>query len=746
MLDRIVNYLQGTQPSSDALWKLIKELWDKGENRSDLVKRAKRYWEGELDQSLPANIYFPQQSHTNCNVIKPIVETKLKNVLDAQFTLAVLPDINSFYDYTAIKESEAVADIFNDEIRNIFKRNNLDAIQEKVARLGLLCGYGATKTSWSDKIREDGDILIEWVKSEHMRWSKGAETINEATYIAYIIEKSPTEIKNMFAKNPDGTFNDELCKQIDEISDVEIGDLSRKQSSSVINYTNSQNSTAGRAFAEGTTQGIQGGKVCRLICMYLLDDAVYAPEEKDDNEQEGVKLEGIKAFPNGRFIVFSLDEKKKIILQDEPAPEDFKNIGNIDIFRAAQYGGLGGHSEVSDLMPLQDRINGLFTKYREKIAWDFDTMLVDEDFGMEDNAIVRSGITRVRDFKKNLKSPDVVSNGGIEKAGLLLDTIDKLKQNAYEIARVNETMLYGARQAGTTSGEQVEMLQESPMADIRAIQRNFKDWLTSVGEKCLTYIAKNYTDQRLIKLSTGMDEASMARIATNMTDQPQQMGNQVINPNERYIELLDEAMQAIKVIKYNPEWKFKVDVVSGTEIPRSRREQAALTDKLLSAGLLGDINDIDTKEAYLRANDVPDYRNIIARLRRKEEQESQKPMNFMEFVSNPELSKSVSELLKSLTGFTADRAAILQGIGLSGKPDNLIDAPVQETIKQVDTDKILPILPELVSEDPQQQQQGKAVTHIELLNNTAKSAANLMKEESNARGIPVRSEARSEGR
>jgi hypothetical protein len=328
MLDRLMSYVSGSESNSsnsnDVLWKLCRDLWLKGESKTELCRKAQKYWEGELDQSLPANIYFPQQNHTNCNIIKPIIETKLKNMLDAQFTLAVMPDVGVFYDYTAMKEAQTIADIFNEELLNIFKRNNLDALQEKLGRQAFLCGYGASKTTWDDKERHDGDIKIEWIKSEMLRWSKGADCVRESSYMAYLIEKSPAEIKELFAKNPDGSYNQDLCKEIDEISQVEIGDQGRKQSNSVVNYIYSTTglTTAGRAFAEGIS-GIQGGKKVQLVCMYMLDDSMYAPETKDDAEQEAAKLEYTKLFPNGRLVVFSLDEKKKMILVDEPAPEEF---------------------------------------------------------------------------------------------------------------------------------------------------------------------------------------------------------------------------------------------------------------------------------------------------------------------------------------------------------------------------------------------------------------------------------------
>ena len=50
------------------------------------------------------------------------------------------------------------------------------------------------------------------------------------------------------------------------------------------------------------------------------------------------------------------------------------------------------------------------------------------------------------------------------------DTKDKHKKKA----KLNETMINGVRQIGTTSAEQVESLNESPMASIRMIQKNLK--------------------------------------------------------------------------------------------------------------------------------------------------------------------------------------------------------------------------------------------------------------------------------
>ena len=733
MIDRIVQYLQGNTSNNNAvptetLWKLCKDLFDKGEDKSTLTKKAKQYWEGRLIKNILANMYFDDQMHTNDNVLMTIIETILCNMLDARFSLAVKADIGSFYDYTAIKEAQAVADIFYDEIKNIFKRNKMDSIKEKVGRLGFLSGIGATRTYWSDDIRDIGDIFIEFIDTENLRWTKNVTSIGECLMVAVKEKKDVSKIKNKYAKNPDGSYNLELCKQIDSISEITAGNQNRKNSNSVINYTDDTAGTAGRVYAEGTINGIQEGKVCELITMYLLDDSIYAPDVKDDSERETLKQEAEKAFPNGRVIVFSTNDKYKMILKDEPLSEDFKNLGNVDIFNPVYWNGLCGNSLAERFMPIQDRINGLYNKYREKVTWDFDTMLVDDDFGVGSDALVKGPITRVTDLRKYSKTPDIISNNGIEKAASILDMIEQIKTKAMQMARINETMIYGSRQPGTTSGEQVEMLQESPMAGIRAYQQNFIDWLIGVGEKCLLYIVQKYTNQRLIELSTGMDGATIARINTNQSNQPMQVQGQEIQPEERYIELLNEAMDTIKVIKFNSSWKFKVEVIAGTEVPRSRKEQAELADILLDKGMLGDSNDPETIDIYTKMKDIPNGRDIVARMKRNQQKDANKPM-YADILTNPEILKAIGEFIKDLTGFTEARAAILKQLGLPVNPDTLSVAPVQEVMRQVDPHHLMSVVPKATSPDPQEQATGKAVANVELLNESAKSAATLMREE-----------------
>ena len=710
--DKLTNALSslgsGNKPNNDVTFKILKELWDKAENKSAYCQKQWAYWEGELANKLVMMGYFPDQLRSNANIIKPIVETIIKSVLDAQFTVAVVPDLNSFYDMQAIKDARAIADIFNDEIHNVFKANDMESIQEQVSRAGNLCGFGSSQTDWSKKFRPDGEIKIYYRESDKVRWNKGAKH-NKIQLIGFEDDISVSEAKDLYGRNEDNTFNEDICKKIEEIAETNVNQGHRGQTGAVINYVNTDNQTAGRAFVDGGTGGIQAGRSVKLINLYLLDDSAYAPEEKDDNETEAEKVELLRAYPNGRHVVFSVNEQKKLILLDEPLIETFKNLGNIDTFNPTYYKDLSGKSNIDDLIPIQDRINGLCAKYREKIQNDLDITLADSDFGMGDSAIVRSGIIRVENFNEARKPiSEPMSNNAIEKATQILGAIDALVKFAYQIARVNETMLYGARQTGTTSGEQVEMLQESPMSDIRAQQRNFKNWIVAVAEKCLLYIQSNYTSQRLIQLSTGIDGATMAKIDTN-------------EQGQRQIELYKEAEGAVTLIKtlnMSTNLKFKIECTGGTEIPRSRKENEKVIDELMANPAITALiqqQNFDLLELIFASKDIPNRRAIMTLLRRQGEEATKKAQSqaftMKDIISNPVMGKNTADILTALSkcGFTTDISNLLQQVGLSGKIDDASTTPLKDLASKGDVKDVVAMTEKKVSADPQKDMAGRSI-------------------------------------
>lgn len=678
------------QVSEDTFWKFCNDLWQNAKSKKKEVLRAYRYWDGELTTPILGTNIFPDQTHSNDNIVQEITETKISNLLDAQFEIAVVPAMGAFYDISALKDAQAVADILNEEIQNIDKANSAELVDELVCRDGELCGLGGSQVEWSTKDRVDGEVKINHIPTQDLRWI-------DNTLFAFEKEYSVTECKELFAKDKDGNFIEDICKEIDEIATVKIGDKSRRQTGSVINYVNEQNQTAGQVFAlDGGIGGVQAGKIVKLIVMYLLDDSCYAPEEQDDTEEAEMKQTFKRAYPNGRKIVFHADSDKKMIFADEPLDETFKNLGNIDTYNPIIHKGIDGKSPVEVVFPIQDRIDGLYKKYRVKVQCDIDTVIIDEDFGIEDGAFVTSPLTRVKDYNKLAKNvSEPMSNDAIAKSMQILEAVDKLKSSAYQKVGLNPTMMSGYRQTGTSSAEQVEALQESPMVKIRRQQRNFKNYRINRAEKCMLFIMRKYSDQRLIQLSTGIEGADIAQIRTNP------------NTNKREIALLKDVEGVIKEIRsiaFNDKWQFKVECSAGTEIPRSRKELADLTDKISISPVMQS-GDLELIEMYLTANDYPKRRALMTLLRQKQTT-AQIPVNktaaMQDSLKNPQAAAAFADTMKALVGFSAAQQAYLRGYGFIGQTDTIVDAPIQSITAKSSVKDIAAIAPAQISRKPEQ--------------------------------------------
>lgn len=686
------------------LWDLINKIHEKADNRTDFVNKCNDYWDGKLHKDKQM---FNDQDRTAFNVVKPIVETKLKAMLDAQFTLAVVPKVTSFSSLSTIQNHQAIADIFNDELFNIFSGNNMSCKNELISRAGLNCGFGVAQVVWDDTKDERGDIKISYIPSNKLKWDREATSIEDASFVGYSFSLSASTAKERYAKDEDGNYDEKLCKKIDNITEDQYNKYRDGEGkvSGIMNY--STTSGSGQLYTKKGTSSISTGKVVNLICLFLVDDTIYAPEKNESDETKEVKEEGIRQYPNGRMIIFSANEKEKLILEDVALPETFNSLGNISIFNPIIWEGVPGKGEISDLFSTQDRIDGLYNKYRKEIENDITAIIMEKDEEISLNSYVDNPVMFIN---RDAFPPTSVSNNGLANAQNALTMIENLENHAAKMARVNETMIYGYRQTGTTSGDQVEALQESPLADIRSMQRNFKDFLVNVGNKALELIKNNYTVDRLIKLSTGMTDAEYAKLQLNATTGEQEM------------VLVDEAGQAIQTIKMSDDWEFAVEVVAGTEVPRTRREQAQLMDMLVERGILN-LQDIDMVQAYLKAQDVPNNRLIIKILKEKQQQAQQRAQspeatNWKEMMKNPDIAKVFADNFEALSGYPEAQQQMLNEIGLVSTPAKLDTSPVTEITKESDVAEVATIAPGIISSNPAVVEMGRDAAIAEQLTDT----------------------------
>ena len=684
-----------------SLYKLVKNLWDNGKNFEDKYKKFFDYYNGKLNGN-----YFLNEEKTSENIIEEIVETKVNATLDAPFTIQVVPSISFLKDPIEIKDQQLVADILNEELHNILKCNDFNELKEQVVRYGEIMGFSAIQTL-IEKVANKAEIKLKYISPEDIRFDKSAKKIKELSFIAYKKNVPPQIVKEKYCKNEDGSFNYEKCALIDKITTDITSVETNKSKNAVVAYQT--NNTAGLAY-NNSIGGVQAGKTVELVEMFIIDTSVYAPNKEDNTETKEIKEESIYKYPNGRLIVFSLKgineaDDSGLILTDKQAPKGFKNLANIDIFNPLTFNNIEGKSEVEDLIPIQNRINGTLAKMAFLISQNINSILVPDgviDVG-DDEFVSQSIIKTNKMALDGSTTPQVIKNEMITEATKLETILQRYEKAAYTKAHLNETMINGQRQVGTTSGEQVEQLNESPMSSIRLIQKNLKNFIVEIGNKIVALIQEYYNEDRIISIATGLT-------VENLPIKYAKFGIDTIT-NEQFVQLLTEALKVAKTIKLNKDWKYTIEVVAGVEIPRSRKELAYTMEKIFVSGMLNVNADVDLTEQYLKSLDIPNYRAIIQLLRQKQqqvqEQQSQAQLNIQTVLVDPNLSKNFAEIFKGLDGFSKAKGQILKLLGLDTSTDTFTSAPVQSITSKSSATDIATIIPSKVSENPQQQAEGE---------------------------------------
>ena len=694
---------KGTVNDKKDFEKLV-ETWDEGENHSQRIDDLFSYFNG-TNYKNPQDSFFVKETRTNCNIINQIVEAKHSATLDAQFTASVVPEIYSFSDIQSIKDLQAVADILDKGVKQVLAKNKADDIKERVLRWGFI-KFGNSQVSWDVK---QNKICIEALDPRNVRWNKGAKVKKNLTWIGYSLDIDVAVAKCNYARLPDGSFDVELCQKLDEASG-EKTEPSKQGNNTIGNYTvNGDNPSAGLAYIQDSVH--KGtGKNISIVVMFMFDGSMEAPEKKDSPEDTADKQDLQMKHPNGRMVTFVPDKSKQIMLEDKPAPEAFKSLGNIDFFNTTDFESLDNGNEVEMLVPIQERINGTYRKLRSTVGGNIDAVLFDDRHRgiVDDSALVNFPVQFIEglgDFQ-----PPVVHNGMIDQAMKLHELIESYKQEAYETARINRAWLSGANQDNVKSGDHADALNESAMSAIRSIQRNFKDYYINVCEKIVALIIENYSSEQLIDLAVGIDNKQFAQFDSQFDEN---------NEEIKIIKIIDEKGQIVNQIKLDKSWQFRVDVTSGTEIPRSRRENADLTDIVIASPIMQSGN-IDLIDMYLTAKDFPNRRAVVELLRKQQEEAKANPVPILEQLSkNPESMKAWADLFKALTGFSEAQGALLKKAGLSGTTDTITSAPAQTITAKSSADKIAIIAPQQISGDQTQAKFGhEQATGLEVLQHT----------------------------
>lgn len=558
------------------------------------LTKFNKYYLGKFDGSKGLS--------NNMNIIKPIVETVSTLILDAQVETSVEPKIFSFSNLNQIKMINDIADILDDCLDSVKEQNKFNILKQKWVRSGCITSIGVAAVYWDQDMNEgQGDVRIDVIDPSNFFPDPSAGNIQDCNFIIVKKEYSAFTLKKKYP---------EYIEKIDKIlSDDSVGsptqDYSGKteQNAKALISARTGDNTSTQFYSWGTNGLNNVNKNITVFECYFKDDSTFIPNEQDSGTSKDFKIEQLFKYPNGRMVMYA---KPNVIFEDKPI--DYPFGFPFSVYSLIDTNNLYGQGIVEPLIQPQNLINFSYTRSQECIKNFISCLVFDPKSGIDQSLNIKNQFALYGSPGcNNFPVAQLVSNNTMENLKVLQEYITQIKETCYETSRINQTMISGERQTGTSSGDMVDALNESPLTSIRAYQRSFEDFLTDLSQKAVTLIQLYYNTPRIIRLSEGKRFAYIRNRSANSEGQID-----IINP-----ELPNEVEEIKSDLSLG---KYEVKVTSGSRLPRSSAANAQLVMSFAQQGLLGDPNSIETAEMILDATDFPNWRAIIEQRKAMQQQ------------------------------------------------------------------------------------------------------------------------------
>ena len=585
-------------PILEHLEELKNKAVDENKKRHNEFKKYREYYEGTYKDG------------NQLNIIKGIIDTKTSLILDFDAVSNVVAKSKCFANLDQIQLMNSIADILNDCNTHILKENDIDGIKRAVVHNKNVCGLGIAETSWRQTDNEElGDVQIISVDPLNYFPDTTAKKVQDCNYIFKKEVVSSITLKKDYPQ-----FADKIEKA-KVTADNEKDKKDKTPNYGAVNTVATDINTTqiyadGKAPQDGT---ISQSKNIVVWNAYLKDDSTFI--DTKDAEKQQLMLQ----YPNGRFIRF-VEGAEDYILEDKP----------IDLPSGYPFDVIEGESDVKYLIETQNRIDKAYRKIRLLVGGYISFLAHTPDADITDQEIIDQLTIEV----DQLGQMEVITNNTLDRLNAMIEYIKVLKEQAYEIARVNPSLISGQKQDGVDSGRMVSMLNESPMTAINEIQKLVKRFIITQGEKNITLIQLYYNVPRIIKLAGGdfaylqpqinrVDENGQPILDEN--GQPQVEVNPLI---QIYRENSEKELQAVQTIQADfTLGEYEVDVIAGAQMPRSRAEKAQIYMQLAEMGKIPDTK--TGTELLLSALDIPDKTGILEAIDEQQAQieQSQPPIN-----------------------------------------------------------------------------------------------------------------------
>ena len=583
-------------PILQHLEELKNKAVDENRKRHNEFKKYREYYEGSYKDG------------NQLNIIKGIIDTKTTLTLDFEAVSSVVAKTKSFANIDQIQLMNSIADILNDCNTHVLKENDIDGIKRSVVHNKNVCGLGIAETTWKQQDDEElGDVQIISVDPLNYFPDTTAKKVEDCNYIFKKEIVSSITLKKDYPQYAD---------KIEKAKAAEDKDKKDKApNQGAVNTVGNEINTT-QLFADGKSPEQGTLSQSRNIVVwnaYLKDDSTFI--DTKDTEKQQLMLQ----YPNGRYIRW-VEGATDYILEDKP----------IDLPTGYPFDVIEGDSDVKYLIETQNRIDKAYRKIRLLIGGYVSFLAHTPDADVSDQEIIDQLTIEV----DQLGQMEVITNNTLDRLNAMIEYIKVLKEQAYEIARVNPSLISGQKQDGVDSGRMVSMLNESPMTAINELQKLVKRFIITQGEKNITLIQMYYNVPRIIRLAGGdfayiqpqinsVDENGQPVLDEN--GQPQVEVNPMI---EIYRQNAMKEMQAVQTLEADLSvGEYEVDVIAGAQMPRSRAEKAQVYMQLAQMGKIPDT--ATGTELLLDALDIPDKTGIMEAIEEQAQQieQSQPPIS-----------------------------------------------------------------------------------------------------------------------
>lgn len=392
---------------------------------------------------------------------------------------------------TPISESQEFAQIsklVSSLINRIFRRNDLVKRQQELVTNGLFMGPAYMKPVWNQKLlRGLGDFEIKipdtrsiYKEPGKMRirgesnWVHEVRRIDKMSLLR-LYPKKRKEINRAFSRG-------ESLQSLTPVEGTNTGEIGH-HAASATEFDATGARTTSEAFVFDVALNADNDKpFVDLVESWFLDETMVDEAIKEEGVDPNKPTKKVPAFPTGRLIVWTGDEK----LDDRKNPFPWFPYLEYENYHipGEQY----AMSEIEQLKPLQDQFNRRMNQLMDSMNFaNHKMMFYDHSAGLDPDEITNEpgGIYPVAD----VNGIKIIDYGGPNRAQF--DSLVMMQRLIEVISGVRE-VTQGEVPGDVRSGFAVEQLQEAAQTRLRMKTRILEDAVTALAKSLTDMIGLFY--------------------------------------------------------------------------------------------------------------------------------------------------------------------------------------------------------------------------------------------------------------